>query len=87
MTSYQGLNVNKPPPTRHEGSQHTPGPEALRGDDMPGAVELIAARFEPLDSLTGATWIGEEWPHEYKRAIPRLALTDGNGTRAIRSGS
>jgi hypothetical protein len=43
----------------------TDGPETV-----PGAAELIAAGFEPIESLTGAVWVATVWPEEHRRTIP-----------------
>jgi hypothetical protein len=47
----------------------TDGPETL-----PGAAELIRAGFEPLESMTGASWVAEAWPDEDRASLPESRL-------------
>lgn len=84
MTSYQGLNVNKPPPSHYEGSENSPDREPAAPIEVPGASKLLAAGFEPLELLTGVTSIIDEWPSEYKRGIPETRLDQREGDESER---
>ncbi|BEP11701.1 hypothetical protein acdb102_00120 [Acidothermaceae bacterium B102] len=37
---------------------------------VPGATELLAEGFVPLEELTGAMWVAEAWPEPHRRVLP-----------------
>jgi hypothetical protein len=39
-------------------------------ETVAGAHELIAAGFEPIETLTGACWVVDHWPEEHRRFVP-----------------
>lgn len=84
VTSYRGLNVNDSPPSQYGGSQYTPNREPGAPTEVPGASELIAGGFEPLELHTGITSIIDEWPSEYKRGIPETRLDQVEGDESER---
>jgi len=49
------------PQTHYPG---TAGPESV-----PGAAEVIAEGFRPIEQLTGIYWVLSVWPDEHKRAL------------------
>jgi hypothetical protein len=50
-------------------SSDLPQPEQVPARELPGALEFVDAGFEPLEELTGVTWIGEHWPAEHRRSL------------------
>jgi len=68
MRTYQPLSEYAPakPPLPNT----DPEPESLPPSSVVGAAELIAAGCEPLEMLTGIVEIVEDWPNEYRRALP-----------------
>lgn len=38
-------------------------------DTVPGVAELRAQGFEPIESYTGATWVGRLWPEDHRRSV------------------
>jgi hypothetical protein len=62
--AYSPLNLAGDPPP----AMGTIGPHrARRTAPVPGKGALMAAGFEPIESLTGSTWIAEVWPDEHRR--------------------
>lgn len=71
MTEHRPLNATSPP---HNDGSHsaTSSPDSRLVRELPGADDLIAAGFEPLEELTGVTWIGAQWPTAHRRALPEV---------------
>lgn len=38
-------------------------------ESVPGVAELCAQGFEPIETYTGAVWVGPLWPKEHSRSV------------------
>lgn len=67
--TYRGLNDARQhePAARDIGVQKAPpaGPETVDG-----ATEIMAAGFAPIETLTGAFWVVNQWPEQHRRSVP-----------------
>lgn len=67
---HTGLNATQPQEPSYGGSPTT-SPELISDgpEVVPGALELMRAGFEPLESLTGAAWISQVWPEDHRSKL------------------
>jgi len=81
MSEYGPLDATSQVP--NEPTSRTPAqPDPIPPIDIPGASAVVDAGFQPLEELTGVTWIVTSWPAHCRRSLPearadRLAVEQG----------
>jgi hypothetical protein len=69
MSGYEPLNEGSPFPD-DDGDDDVHALVIEPPETVPGAAELLAEGFVPLEQLTGATSVAEAWPEEHRRVLP-----------------